>query len=276
MHEGGGSFQAENRKQSKMPIKKGAKSMGSYSLISSRKLLATCCGIGLAAGVFAFRAKADEWNKKTILTVNNTIQVQDTVLAPGTYVLKLLDSPSERHVVQIFDQDQHHLIDTVMAMPNYRLQPTGHSRFMFYETPAGTAPALRAWFYPGDNFGQEFRYPKHLKTLETAAVINKQTTQPTVTTEPSADREAPAEVSTQPQAAPPVEQEQTVVQETPQQEQPVEMAQNTPPPAPAAPPAENQSAPSQLPKTASPYPLIGLGGLLSLAMSGLLRVKSSV
>jgi hypothetical protein len=30
--------------------------------------------------------------------------------------------------------------------------------------------ALRAWFYPGDNFGQEFPYPKHLATMGAASV----------------------------------------------------------------------------------------------------------
>src|SRR5438045_385679 len=141
--------------------------MGSHSKIRSPKLLATCCGLGLAIGALAIRANADMWDKKTILTTSGTIQVQDRVLPAGTYVFKLLDSQSNRHVVQIFTEDQRHLIDTVMAIPNYRLQPTGHSRFLFYETPPGAAPALHAWFYPGDNFGQQFRYPKHLAILQT-------------------------------------------------------------------------------------------------------------
>src|SRR5579871_3228302 len=114
--------------------------MSSHSIISSRSLLAMCCGIGLVAGVLAVRAQADPWDKKTYLTVNKTIQVQDRVLPAGTYVFKLLDSPSNRHVVQIFNEDQSHIIDTIMAIPNYRLQPTGHSRFLFYETPPGAAP----------------------------------------------------------------------------------------------------------------------------------------
>ena len=49
---------------------------------------------------------------------------------------------------------------TILAIPNYRLQPTGKTVFTFWETPPGQPKALRAWFYPGDNFGQEFAYPK--------------------------------------------------------------------------------------------------------------------
>src|SRR5207248_1361496 len=105
---------------------------------------------------------------KTILSVSQPIQVEETLLRPGEYVFKLLNSNSDRHIVQIFNSDQSHLINTVLAVPNYRLQPTGNTRFMFWETPPGTAKAMRAWFYPGDNFGQEFRYPKHLEMVEMA------------------------------------------------------------------------------------------------------------
>ena len=246
--------------------------MSLHSLVSSKKILATCCGLGLAVGVLAFRAQADPWDKKTYLTVDKTIQVQDRVLPAGTYVLKLLDSPADRHVVQIFSQDERHIIDTVLAMPNYRLRPTGHSRFLFYETPPGAAPALRAWFYPGDNFGQEFRYPKHLAMMQTVQQteqtrIEKQAEETRVTETQS---QAPQEEAVAPPPAP-VQEETVTQQETTQTEQPVEIAQATPPPAPAE--RAPAPAPTELPKTASPFPLIGLGGLLSLGLYSLLRLK---
>ena len=87
-------------------------------------------------------------------------------LQPGEYVMVLVDSLSDRHIVRIFDKDQQNVITTILAIPNYRLQPTGNTVFQFWEVPAGQPRALRAWFYPGDNFGQEFAYPK-----QTAAQI---------------------------------------------------------------------------------------------------------
>ena len=78
--------------------------------------------------------------------------------------MKLLDSPSNRHIVQIFNADETQLQTTVLAIPNYRLEPTGKTQFQFWETPPGQPKALRAWFYPGDNFGQEFAYPKSAAT----------------------------------------------------------------------------------------------------------------
>jgi hypothetical protein len=216
------------------------------------------CGISLAAGIVAFRAQADQWDKKTILTVDQPIQVTDRLLEPGRYVFKLADSNSDRHIVQIFNGDQSRIIDTILAIPNYRLQPTGESRFMFWETPPGNARALRAWFYPGDNFGQEFPYPKQLVALNTPQPVAA----PAPAPEPAPVEPAPQEPSPQATAEP-----------APQQEPPVEMAQNKPPEPPPAPTEQQQ--PEKLPTTAGPYTLIGLGGLLSLSLFGLLQLKGS-
>jgi hypothetical protein len=91
---------------------------------------------------------ADEWNKKTILTIGEPIQVPGATLQPGKYVMKLLDSQTDRHAVQIFNGDENHIIATILAIPNYRLQPTGKTEFSFWETPPGQPKALRAWL-PG-------------------------------------------------------------------------------------------------------------------------------
>jgi hypothetical protein len=232
-----------------------------HSLINFRMVVTTFCVIGFV-GMAVIPAQADQWDKKTILTVDQPIQVTETLLEPGQYVLKLANSDSDRHIVQIFNSDETHIIDTVLAIPNYRLHPTGHSRFDFWETPPGNAKALRAWFYPGDNFGQEFRYPKHLAMLATTAPALPAPEPPVVA--PS-QPEPPA----QPQSEP-----QSMLQEPQQENQPVEIAQNTPSPVQAPSPTEEQ-APEKLPTTASLYPLVGLSGLFSLGVYGLLRLGRS-
>src|SRR5215471_7521555 len=85
--------------------------------------------IALATTFGATIAKADQWNKKTVLTINQPIQISEAYLEPGTYVMKLVDSPSDRHIVRVMDSTETHVIETVLATPNYRLQPTGSSRF---------------------------------------------------------------------------------------------------------------------------------------------------
>ena len=220
-----------------------------------KRLILAMASVGLLGIALAPNAPADEWNKLTKLTVNEPIQVPNKVLPPGTYVIKLLDSQSDRHIVQIFNADQTHLETTILAIPNYRLQPTGKTVFTFWETPPGQPKALRAWFYPGDNFGQEFAYPK-----SAAAQIAAQTHETVPTTEATQAAELPQAPVTQ--TAPPQQQE---------------VAQATPPPQPEAAPAPEPTpapapAPQELPKTASPFPLIGLVGVFSLGLFTLVRV----
>jgi len=217
------------------------------------------CSVTILTGLAVAPARADSWDKKTILTTNQPLQVRDRVLEPGQYVFKLLNSSSDRHIVQIFNADQSHIIDTILAIPNYRLQPTGDSQFVMWETPPGTAHALRAWFYPGDNYGQEFPYPKHLMQI----AANTALAAPLPAPEPEA-APAPAPV---PEAAPAAPPEPEASEPAP----PAAEAPQTPPPA--ATPAPAAPAPAELPHTASPFPLIGLSGLLSLGLYGALRLK---
>ena len=218
-------------------------------------------------------AKADEWDKKTILTVKETIQLPNVVLQPGTYTFKLMDSLSDRHIVQVFDKDGMHLITTILAIPNYRLTPTSKSAFTFWEVPAGQPPAMRAWFFPGDNFGQEFAYPKDMsmqiassakmpvptvtttKTEEykSAPIIATNETGATADLDTKVYTRTEVAVARAPVAAAPVEA-------------PQELAAAAPPPAPV--PAES---PAELPSTATNFPLIGLLGAISMVGFFVLR-----
>lgn len=212
-----------------------------------------------------FRVHADQWDKKTIITVDQPIQVTNTYLEPGTYVFKLANSSSNRNIVMIYNRDQNHLINTIMAIPNYHIRPEGRSQFTFWETPPGTAKAVRAWFYPGDYFGQEFPYPTELKQIALATT--------------PAPKPLAAPVPEQPAVVEPAPVPQAEVQPAPAPQEPVEIAQAAPPPPPppaaepAPAPAPVEQTPEELPKTASPYPLIGLGGLLTAGLWAFLRVK---
>jgi hypothetical protein len=217
------------------------------------RFVVAMASVGLLGVALSSSARADEWNKKTVMTVNEPIQVPNKVLPAGTYVIKLLDSPSDRHIVQIFNADETQLQTTILAIPNYRIQPTGKTVFSFWETPPGQPKALRAWFYPGDNFGQEFAYPKSA-AVQIAAVSHQQVP----TTEAIQPAELPQAEVTQTQPEP-----QQVAQAAPP---PQEIAQAAPPePTPAPEPVQ------ELPKTASPYPLIGLAGILSLGLFAFVR-----
>ena len=150
-------------------------------------------------GVFSAVASADDNDKKTVMTVNERVEIPGAILEPGEYVVKLVDSQSNRHIVRFMNKDEDEVITTVIAIPNMRLEPTGETEFGWYETPAGQPPALRAWFYPGDTFGQEFAYPEDRATELSAATSQEV---------PSISDEEAATAANQ-------QQEETVVAQTP-------------------------------------------------------------
>jgi hypothetical protein len=243
--------------------------------MKSLNAVAAASCLGLASLVLAPSASADQWNKKTIITVNEAIQVPGKVLEPGKYVMKLLDSPSNRHIVQIFNEREDQLQTTVLAIPNYRLQPTGKTEFQWWETPAGQPRALRAWFYPGDNFGQEFAYPKN-EAVRIAATTS--TNVPTTYAETEAEL-ATARVGTVDRAGTEMELDrQTYSRADGMQSNEIAQVRPTPQATPEpqvteAPrtPVADTGATETLPRTASPLPMVGLAGFLALGASVALR-----
>ena len=120
----------------------------------------------LIGAVLAPVASADAWNRKTVITFSGPVEIPGVhlagwgILPAGTYVFKVMDSQSDRHIVQISNKEGTKVYATILAIPNFRLKATDKTVITFRERPAGQPEALRAWFYPGRNWGEEFVYPK--------------------------------------------------------------------------------------------------------------------
>jgi len=124
-----------------------------------RKMLTGMICLMLLGGTFfAPKGRADERDKKTIVTVNEPIQVPGKVLPAGTYVFKLVDS-NDHTLVAIYDANEMHLITTVQGISDVRTETPDKAILQLEERPSGQPEALKAWFYPGDDFGVEFVYP---------------------------------------------------------------------------------------------------------------------
>lgn len=252
------------------------------------KVIAAIGCIALFSTILAPRASADAFNRKTKVTFTDPVEIPGVhlagwgVLPPGTYVFKILDSMSDRHIVQIFDKNETTIYATILAIPNYRLKATGKTVITFRERPAGQPDALRAWFSPGRNWGEEFVYPKS-KAVELAKAAKtfvlftpvelpletdrsiKSTDEPVVTelkkapimaVKPTGEEVQLAEAVT-PLPDSEVASAKTATAET-AQNLPVS---SSPVPAPA----------TTLPATASPLPLIGFLGLMALGAALTIR-----
>ncbi len=209
------------------------------------KVVALILSISFFVAMFAAGAGADtKFSKRTVVTFNQPVEIPGQVLSSGTYTIELFESFGARHIVRIYNQDRSKLIATVLAIPNQRIKPTAENVMKFAERPGNSPDALKAWFYPGENFGHEFVYPK-TRAVELAQVTHEPV--PAIATEPAPIEE----LKTEP-----------IVAETPEKtEAPVEIAEAAPEPPPTREPAP------ELPKTASDVPLIALLGTLSVAVA---------
>jgi hypothetical protein len=230
------------------------------------KALKTACWIALIGAVVAPGAKADDWNKKTVVTFSVPVEIPGVhlsgwgVLPAGTYVFKILDSLTNRHIVQIFSQDETKIYATILAIPNYRLKATDKTVITFSERPAGQPEALRAWFYPGSTSGEEFVYPKakarELAKTANTPVLFTPVEMPLEVAEPVKLAETP--ILTGFRRAP-------VMAIRPTGEE-VRLAEVVVPPPATETQVAKAPAPGEpvLPATASALPLIGLFGLIAL------------
>lgn len=217
--------------------------------------------LALLCSVFPTNLKADEWDKKTIITFSGPVEVSGHRLEAGTYVFKLADT-TDRHVVQIFSEDEKHIYATILAIPDYRVTPTDKTTIKFSERAGDVATMerdlpesgipIKEWFYPGDNFGQEFR-------VKAAPIVAETATTTTTTAEAA------------PPPPPPVAEEKTEEAPAPAPAAVAVAPEPEPQPAPAQTAEPAPEKPAEMPQTASPLPLIGLLGLISLGVGVSLR-----
>lgn len=229
----------------------------------------------MIAAVLAPVVSADAWDRKTVITFSAPVEIPGVhlagwgVLPAGTYTFKVMDSQSDRHIVQISNEDGTKVYATILAIPNFRLKATDKTVITFRERPAGEPEALRAWFYPGRNWGEEFVYPK-AKAIEIAkatntAVLFSAVELPLEVTEPVklADTEVVMELKKAP-----------IMAVTPAGEEVVLAQVVTPPPAEEvqAEAVETRAAIKKLPETASEVPMFALIGIIALL--GALALRS--
>jgi hypothetical protein len=210
--------------------------------------ISSLVAVGLMATMPA-APRADSIDKLTFLTFSGDVQIPGAELSAGTYRFRLANPDTSRNVIQVLSRDGSTVYAMLHTMPTSRTVVTNESTVTFRETPAGVAPEIKALFYGGEHSGYEFMYPKR-----EAIVVEESRPQPPITF-------APITAAT-------VTEERTEVAEPVPVPAPVESA-----PAAAVP----QAAPApqaELPKTASPVPLVALGGLASIFVgfgAGLLR-----
>jgi len=221
----------------------------------------TAC-LALVVLAFSAGAKADEWNKASVVTFSEPVEIPGVgaqVLPAGTYVFKLLGAYSDRIIVQILNERQDKVFSTILAVPNFRFQETTKTVVTYKDRAAGQPHAIRAWFYPGDRWGQEFVYPK-ARAIELAKLTNEPVL--AMPTELAPTTVEPIKAADEPQV---IALKTAPIEAVKPTGEVVAMAEvvESPPVETAA--LQSAELNKSLPKTASPVPLLGLIGFLSIA-----------
>jgi len=262
----------------------------------------------------ASTASAQDSNttQRTFLTFSGPVQMPGVTLPAGKYVFRLADT-ALHNVMQVFDGEEKHIIGQWFFVPANRTseeqsRADGKPVVMFREMPEGMTPAVHYFFYPTDLTGKEFIYPKdqalkiaaatHEAVLATdtdaekggdahvfrvepngaeaqyganASASNKaDTAEPAA---PTASLNSQADVNNSPASGPPASASASVA--------PAPSTNDTPRATGTSGaydqnPAPRQQAAAELPKTASPLPLVGLFGLLFIAAGFGLRLARNV
>lgn len=238
--------------------------------------LGLCCALAILVSLSLGTAFAQgPVDQRTYFTFSAPFELPGGKTLPaGKYTFRIVDSPSNRHVVQILSEDGSQVHATVLAIPAQRMDPPSEPEVRFMETAANVPPAIRTWWYPGRTIGHEFIYPKdqakRLAARQRDAVLTVKTDVTTTETMQTADlaridaagveaaisaETAAAEVARGTEAAARVTE--TAVDRT----------------ARAVETVVTDTTRTSLPRTSTVLPLVGLIGLASLFGAGALRLR---
>lgn len=243
--------------------------------MSSIRKMALACAVAMAA-MLPLNAAAQGGlpNQDTFFTFSQAVELPGATLPAGTYLFKLADGASNRHIVRVMSQDQSTLHTTLLAIPNYSLDKASDKpQVRFMEGPETGPQAVKVWFYPGRTIGHEFIYPRAqaLRIAQRTGETVLTTKSETAVAEDLSDQDMTRVDRTGAETA--------EVAATAPPEAPAAVAQAEPPattPAPTPNPDRPATAPvvterEELPNTASFLPLLALVGVGSLVGSRWLR-----
>jgi hypothetical protein len=208
---------------------------------------------------------ADDWDKATRITVNQPFEIPGMILPAGTYIIRIVDLAAERHLVRITSEDGLKIYATLFGIPDFRLEPTDETAITFYESKVNGPQPLHQWFYPGRQYGIEFAYPK-TRATEIAKVVEEPVVaykEPETFVEP-----IPAEEWF----------EAPLVEVTPAGEEVQIAAAEYPEFTPTAEPElglEFHEPLPVLPRTATPFPLLALAGMMAAGIASTIRLFRS-
>lgn len=126
----------------------------------SVRVIRTILGLGLGVALFASAAQAQPEDKRTYFTFSGPIALPGVTLPAGRYLFRIVDTTTSRKVIQVLDENQKKPFTMANTIPDQRRDPPKDATVAFYESARGTPAAVKSWWYPGETIGYQFIYPR--------------------------------------------------------------------------------------------------------------------
>jgi hypothetical protein len=134
--------------------------------MKSLKSIAIIFCLALSGALFVPPAHASIWNQKMEIGFNQPVEIPGSVLPAGDYWFVLMNSPSNRNVVQVFNASQTKLLATLITIPTLRpsRNVSAKTEVVFAERRHEQPEALWKLYYPSLSSGHEFLYRQSEQT----------------------------------------------------------------------------------------------------------------
>jgi hypothetical protein len=222
------------------------------------RLIWAAFGFAVLAVLVAGVARADSYDKRTVFTFNRPISLPGVTLPAGDYLFRIVDTETNRKVIQVLSGDGKTPYAMLHSIPEIRRDASENPEVRFMETAKGQPSAIKTWWYPGERTGYEFIYPK-----DQARNLAKVVAEPVLTTKVETAKPQEAELE---RITPSGEEVPVPVVAEPEPIVPTGIVQE----------GTLAEARTELPVTATRIPIFGLIGFLALALAGGLRVWRTV
>lgn len=238
------------------------------------KMLGGSYAIAALALLAAGAASAQPADKLTYFTFSGSVEMPGVALPAGQYEFRIANPDTSRNVIQVSSRDGKKHYGLFQTHRAERQTVSNEAEVRFVETSAGSPPAIRTWWYPGERTGYEFVYPKQQarriaqRTRQSVLTTRKETATAQETRGAELTRVSPTGSETQVAENEPAEA-------TPSGERQVGVRGDSgsvpaPSPAQSGSVARNRTT---LPRTASDTPLIALAGAVLLAAAAIVRQR---
>ena len=125
-----------------------------------RKTLVLACAVIGLTSLAAQAAAQGPIDRRTYFTLSGSFEIPGATLPAGKYLFRLPSPGTSHDVVQVLSADSKKVYGTFFSIPTERATPASDSELRFMETAAGAPPPIRAWWHGGERTGREFVYPR--------------------------------------------------------------------------------------------------------------------